>query len=285
MGHLIGVDLVQMLQGGAGMVDLIEIGRVHIGGLGGPLLPLVEQGLGPFVHLSGRHGPHPIPQRQLRQPQPLSPGGVGRGEAEAGSGDGAHRLLSLVLCVDLLAVPIHLVQLQHLPFEQAVIGLIQPDALPVPILVLPLQRVVPGAQGGVEGQLGHGLRPIVGESHAVPLLELRTALGPGQIAQHEKRGARIYRRDEHDRQDVPPLHGVAGQGEGHAPGLGPLFRHGDPLQAVGPGPKAHPIIHEKSGAYRYPQDRPGKGGGQVPKEPRHAVHHRVPRPLEGERGG
>ena len=82
---------------------------------------LVEQGGGPLVHVIRlREGLSAAPQGQLGQPQALVPGCAGRGDAEAGGGDGAQRLRVQIVVIlgDLQAVLIHVaVQLQDVPLE------------------------------------------------------------------------------------------------------------------------------------------------------------------------
>ena len=300
VGHLVGVDVVQMLVGGAGVVDLVKIGGVHIGVLVRPQLVFVEQGGRALVHVirdGVEHGAcllfadidfgiRPAPQGQLGQPQPLLPGRTGRGDTEAGGGDGAQRLCVQIVVIlgDLQAVLIDIApQIQHPPLEQGVVGLIQPQAVPCSVLPLPLQGVVPGAQGGIVGDGVHGDGLAVGELIAVPPLELHRRLGGVEVPQLEKGGEGVHRREQQKGQHIPPLHGVAGQGEGHAAGLGALLRHGDPFQAVGPGAQAVPVVHEKGGAQGDADNRPGKGGGQVGEKPGDAVRRRVPDFPEGGR--
>ena len=90
VGDLIGVDVVQVLQGGAGVVDFVKVGGVHIGLLGGPLLWLVKQGLGPHVHMVGDERLAVTPQGQLGQPHAFCPVSGGGGDAEGGGLQG-HR--------------------------------------------------------------------------------------------------------------------------------------------------------------------------------------------------
>ena len=293
VGYLVGIHVVQVLQRRAGVVDLVEIGRVHIGGLIGPQAVLVKQGLDALVRLVGDgQGRSLIPQGQLGQPQPLLPGGAGGGEAEPGGGDGPHRLAALVAVAgaDLQAVLVHVGRkVQHVPFEQGVIGLFRPDALPCPILRLPFQGVVPGAQGSIEGNRVHRHGLVVGELKAVPLLELHPVLGDLAAAQLEKGGEGVYRCQRQDGRDIPFFHGMAGQGEGQAAGFGRFLRHGNPLQAAGAGAQAVPVIAEKGPADQYAQDGQQKRGGQVGEKPGDAFSRRLPEggpgALQGGGGG
>ena len=283
VGHLVGIDVVQVLVGGAGVVDLVEIGGVHVGVPVRPQLMLVEQGGGPLVHMIRLgEGLPAAPQGQLGQPQALVPGRAGRGDAEAGGGDGAQRLrLQIVVILgDLQAVLIDIArQIQHPPLEQGVVGLIQPQAVPLAVLPLPLQGVVAGAQGGVEGDGVHGDGLVVGELIAVPLLELHHGLGGVEVPQLEEGGEGVHRRQQQQGQRVPALHGVVFQGEGQAAGGGLLLRQGDPLQAAGPGAQAPPVIGEKGRDNQQAEQRPHKGGGQIGEKPGHAFAH----PIPGER--
>ena len=76
---------------------------------------------------------HPMERRDVLPPLLLK------------AGDALTALFPVILG-DLQAVLIDIApQIQHPPLEQGVVGLIQPQAVPLAVLPLPLQGVVPGA--------------------------------------------------------------------------------------------------------------------------------------------
>ena len=276
MGHLVGIDVVQVFQGGAGMIDLVKIGGVHIGGFGGPLHGFVKEGGSPLVHIDRGERGVPIPKHQLTQPQSFAAVDIRRGDAEQPAGDGAHgRLFSLFRGIQVL----------HLPFQQGVIGLFQLQAGPVHPVGRILQGVGAGADDGKERDLAHIHHLTVGKADGGVLVKDGIALGGVGVAQLEKGADGVNHRHQQHRQHVFFLKGVPLEGEGHLPGL--CLRHGDPLQRVLPGGRHLPEIDEKGNGCRQGRDSPDAGRLHIAEKPAHAVDNRIPGVGQGlpQRGG
>ena len=268
VGHLVGIDIVQVLQSGAGVVDLIKVGRVHVGGLVRPYVRLVKQSLPPGGHVLGDQGLPLVPQGQLRQPEALVSLYRTCGNPPQAGGDRA---------VGLLLILSGLGQVHYLPLQQGVIGLVQRDPLPAfPVVRGVFQPIIARTQGGVVGDLVHRYRLAEGEGEGGVVLENGVSLGHVEVTQAEEGGGGIDQRDHQHGQHVPSPEGMALQGEGHLPGPGPGLRHGDPLQGVGPGFETVPVVEEKGQTDGQGHQHPDSGGGQIAKEPGQAIGDSVP---------
>ena len=247
MGDLIGVDILQMLQSGTGMIDLIEVAGVHVGGLGGPKIAFVKERLAALGYIAGDQLFIAVPQSHLAEPQTLIAIHIVGGDAEHGGGEG--------------------IEFRGAPLEQGVVALIHLNGAPVALLVGILQSIAAGADGGVVGDAVHIHRLGKGEGVAVTLLEHGVGLGCGHVTQTEEGGGGIDDGEQQHGDPVVPLEGVPLHGEGHGAGPAVLLRHGDPLQRVGTGAQTAPVVHEKRHAHRCGSHRKQHRGGQTVEKP------------------
>ena len=254
MGDLVGINALQMLQSGAGVIDLIKVGGIVPSGLRRNGVLLVKKGVRPGYGDAGEVGT--VPGRQ-----------GSRGDVEAAQGvsafsDGAIKsqlsqlqetLVSLAGETEIADV-LRVLRLDLQPLEEIVIllgqgvtggialGVGPVVARHIPLLVLPgpkgvpslpvcgdLQIVASGPQVGEVHQLGKIdlLREL--ELHGAVVPQVQGRLWGGEGAQPEKGAEGVKHGDQEQREGVPPLHGVQRKGKA-APGT--ALPQGDPLHAA-----------------------------------------------------
>ena len=302
VGDLVGVDAPDVLVGGAGVVDLIEIGGVVPGGHGGHSLPLVEQGRGPLAGVGdvaeGDASPVGVVQGQLPQLQPRVAAVRIAGEAEhphlQGQGVGALAGAEQVVVDPLEQVGVLLMEggggvggvqsggqggaVPVLAPDKAgdVVGLVLIGEQGVPGLAVRagLQGVAAGVEAGVVHHPGDGRGLGQGEGDGLPGGELAEGLGIGEGAQIPEGGEGVHRRQQQQRQRVLAPHGepAAGEGQGAGGGAG----HGHPLQGAFPGGHGVAVVAQQTEHGRQDHDGKHQRGGDI----LHEVHRGRPPETE-----
>ena len=302
MGDLIGVDAPDVLIGGAGVVDLVEIGGVVPGGHGGHGVALVKQGRGALAGVGdipqGDELSVGVVQCQLAQLHPIVACVGVAGEPEhphlQGQGVGALAGAQHGVVNPLEQVGVFLVEggggvaaVQPCGQGGATLVLLPDEAGDVVLLVLigeqgvpglavrtGLQSVAAGVEAGVVHHTGDGRRLCQGEGDGLPLGELAEGLGIGEGAQIPEGGEGVYRRQQQEGQGVLPPHGEPAAGKGHGSGGG--AGHGHPLQGALSGGHGVAVVAQQAEHGRQHHDGKDQRGGDI----LHEVHHGRPPETE-----
>ncbi|CUO44096.1 Uncharacterised protein [Flavonifractor plautii] len=221
VGDLIGFNAPDVLPGGAGVVDLVKVGRVVIGGLFGHRLLLVEEG-------AGRGGQiHPVPlqieQGHLSQLQQALIGLAGDAQVSdiLGVFEGEFIPLEELIVVlghgVALAVALRVGPVVNGLLTARFIGLRPaPEGEPLGAVGGDLHLVFAGAQVGVVPQPGHLDALRQGEGGRFPVPEVPGALGRLEGAQVGEGGDGVNTGDEQDGNGIPARQGMAPPGKGEA---------------------------------------------------------------------